>query len=522
MIDKNTIQQVLGSLMLHPQYLSHVDKYNLSIKDFSSKFEQYIFLAINNIYREAGATSINPIDIENYLDSDATAAKIFEQNNGIEYLNDIVELSNSETFPYYYTKLKKLNLLRDLKRQGIDTKEFYIEDLTDPNYEKVNSQFESLSTKDICDLVKKKLLQLETKYAVSEEIQTYSLTSGLENIINGIGEIQGIGPSVQGNIYNQVISGAVPGTLTIRSGASGTAKTRSAVMDAAYLCFPYRFNSSRLMWERIGSSENILFIITEQSLEQIQKMILAYLTDINESRFKYGKFNDFEKILISQAFKIMKEYENNFTIIKMPEPTIDGLKTLIRETCLTRKIDIVFFDYIFINPGLLREFRGFNLRNDELLLMMSTALKDLAVELDVPIFTSTQVNAAADDNRNIRNEASLAGGRSTINKADNGCIIARPTKEELDALKKTTSMLGIPNIVTDIYKVRSGEWTQVRIWSIVDLGTLRRKDLFITDARLDIIPNFTAIDEYEVNFCEDEESVAKRIGELNDQLSRNN
>ena len=63
---------------------------------------------------------------------------------------------------------------------------------------------------------------------------------------------------------------------------------------------------------------------------------------------------------------------------------------------------------------------------------MTTALKDLAVELNVGIFTSTQVNASADNNREIRNEASLAGGRATINKADNGIIMARPTNEELD------------------------------------------------------------------------------------------
>lgn len=91
------------------------------------------------------------------------------------------------------------------------------------------------------------------------------------------------------------------------------------------------------------------------------------------------------------------------------------------------------------------------------------------------IFTSTQVNANADDNRNIRNEASLAGGRATINKADNGAIMARPTKEELESLHDLIQIHGQPNLVTDIFKVRSGQWTQVRIWSIVDLGVMRKK-----------------------------------------------
>ena len=120
--------------------------------------------------------------------------------------------------------------------------------------------------------------------------------------------------------------------------------------------------------------------------------------------------------------------------------------------------------------------------------MFSTALKELAVELDIFVMTSTQVNANADDNKNIRNEGSIAGSRAIINKADVGMIMARPTKEEIDILKDIIAINGlIPNIVTDIYKVRSGQYNQVRIWSSVDLGNLRKKDLFMTDSRLDVV-----------------------------------
>lgn len=150
--------------------------------------------------------------------------------------------------------------------------------------------------------------------------------------------------------------------------------------------------------------------------------------------------------------------------------------------------------------------------------MFATALKDLAVELNVCMFTSTQVNANADDNKNIRNEGSLAGGRATINKADNGAILARPTKEELDALETVTATYGIPNMVTDIFKVRSGEWTQVRIWSQVNLGTLRKKDLFLTDERLEPIDGFFERPEYQVtNWDETEKTdIDKIVEELNE------
>ena len=134
----------------------------------------------------------------------------------------------------------------------------------------------------------------------------------------------------------------------------------------------------------------------------------------------------------------------------------------------------------------------------EILLMFSTALKELAVELNVCMFTSTQVNANADSNSNIRNESSIAGSRAIINKADIGMVMARPTKEELDFFASMGKE--VPTIVTDIYKVRSGEWSQVRIWSRVDLGNLRKEDLFMTDARLEIITDYERHFVYEFDW----------------------
>lgn len=878
MTDKTCVQQVLGTLLQHPQIISQVDKYNLTITDFSTGFEKYVFSAIVNLYRR-GSTKISPIDVENYLDSDKVAEKVFKAKNGIEYLQDAEELSQIDSFPYYYDKLKKINLLNDLKKSGHDISPYYEEDITSPRALEVNANFEKLSIKDIIDSEKKKLLKLEADYDRSEEVQIESISEGIDEFVDELGGEDAVGLPIQGHIYSQVINGAERRALTIRSGASGTGKalpnssliptpngwkkvgeiqkndylfdafgkptrvlatypqgkkrvvevkfkdgrsvkcceehlwsyntlgqkeqlkndrkfftsttkeimkkglkkgegwnilvpmqkaveyaeqshyltpytfglllgdgsfrqnnsnkslqysseddylpkkiaeemnwklkkgsynnftwyfanqtskggheniwvedalcefpeligvyscdkyipkeyledsianrrallnglldsdggvdvkgrvnfttnspklrdgmlelchglgyktsvfidthkstsecyeihitgtpedkkklfrlprklerieawynsdarkennthnpiidivdlgyeeemtcfyvdnqehlflaedyvvthnTRNAVADACTLAFPLRFNSELQKWEQVGNSRKVLFIITEQTFAQIRKMVLAYLTDINESRFKYKDFAPEEEIVIKEAKEVLKKYADNFIVVKMPNPTIDLIKSVVRENCLTREIEHVFYDYIFIGPALLNEFRGFNIRNDECLLMLATALKDLAVELDVSMMTSTQVNANADDNRNIRNEASLAGGRSTINKADNGAIMARPTKEELDALVPISEKYGTPNLVTDIYKVRSGEWTQIRIWSKANLGTMRRTDLFVTDANLEPIEGFFDECAVDINVWEDEEytKLVEYIEELNKEVNK--
>lgn len=505
--DKITVQQVLGSLIKRPQLLSEVDKYSLTISDFNTRFERYIFNAILGLYSR-GAVTITAIDIDNFLESNEGVHKIFEQQNGLEYIEDIIEFSNVENFNFYYNKLKKLNLLRDLKKQGIDISPFYNEDLADPKAAEVNKNFEQLTTSDIINSLRTRIITLEREYKCSEEVQVESIADGLDGFLDEIQNSIEIGKKVQGKIYSKVINGAERGALTIRSGSSGLGKTRQAVGDACFLAFPLRFNWNTDSWEQIGSNEKVLFIVTEQTFKQVRKMVFAYLTGINESKFKYNRFTDREKVVILQAQKILKRYEENLTLIKIPNPTIELVKTLVRENCLTKDIGYVFYDYVFIGPALLNEFKGISLRNDEVLLMFATALKDLAVELNVCMMTSTQVNANADDNRNIRNEATLAGGRSTINKADNGAIMARPTAEELEILNPIITKMSIPkpNMVTDIFKVRSGEWSQVRIWSEVNLGTLRKTDLFITDAQLNPIEGFFDDEDYDVqDWTADEE-----------------
>ena len=511
MTDKNSILQIFGCLMQKPQLLSESDKYQLTLEDFYYKIDKFIFAAIENLYR-SGATKLQPIDIENYLQSNGVASILFKENNGIEYLQDAIYLSETENFDYYYKRLKKINLLSQLKSQGFDIDEFYIEDLTNPKALDVNKNFEELEINDIIETLKKKVLNLENKFTQNEATQTESAFTNIQDIIDSAENYSDIGVPIQGEILNEVISGARLGTLIIRSGSSGLSKTRQAVGDACYIAYPFRYEEKSDSWEQNGSGRKVIFIATEQTMPEIQKMILAYLTGFNETKFRYGNFTDKEKRIIRQAIWIMEQYKDNFYIVQMPSPRIDLIKNLVREQVLLHGIEYVFYDYIFICPSIIGEFKGVALRNDEVLLMLSTALKELAVELNVCVFTSTQVNANADSNNGIKNESAIAGSRSIINKADVGLMMARPTKEELDLFASAGS--NVPNIVTDVYKVRSGAWTQIRIWSIVNLGNLRKVDLFMTDYRLEKIEGLV-INKYEFDWENNNfNEILKKVNEL--------
>lgn len=519
MVDKSTNLQIIGSLMKHPQYLSQTDRYTLTPDDFYYSFEKNIFIAIDSLYRD-GATRINPIDIENFLSTNSSALVIFRQHNGIEFLQDAEYLTDENNFPYYYKKLKKFNLLEQLKKQGFDTEEFYIEDALNPHAVDVNKHFEELEISDILNDIKKKTLKIERNFIQNDTSETQTAYTNIQEILEDAYEQNDLGYPVQGTLFNEIIGGARLGTFMVRSAASGTGKTRMAVADACYLAYPLRYDWSLHEWNFCGSCQPTLVIITEQSFKEVQRMIVAYLTGINESKFRYGKFTDEEVKVINDTLVVMEVFEQNLHIIRMPNPTNELIKNVVRETVLLYHIKYVFFDYIFISASLINEFKGVNLRNDEILLMLSTTLKDLAVELDIFIATSTQLNANGEGPQGIKNESSIAGSRAVINKADFGCIASRPSKEELSVFEEIMPKLAtivpnikMPNLVIDMYKVRSGQWTQVRIWSVFDFGTMRKQDICVTDPSFNIIPDIVGEYFFDFGFTEEERNMIDEVKE---------
>ena len=296
-----------------------------------------------------------------------------------------------------------------------------------------------------------------------------------------------------------------------------THNTRHAIGDACQIAYPLRFNTENWQWESTGNAEKTLFIATEQELDEIQTLVLAYLTGFNEENFLYDNFNFEQRKIIEQAVRVMETYSENLFIVRLSNPNIEQIKAVVRQNWILHNIQNVFYDYIFSSPSLLNEFRDLRIREDVALNLLSTALKDLAVELKIFVMSATQTNAKSDEDKAIKNEAVIRGARSIIDKCDIACVISRVTKEDEEILAIPIQRCGIkPNQVTDVYKVRRGKYTNVRIWSYVDLGTCRKTDLFVTNERLQEIDDFQYL---RFEFGEEEE-LTKFIESLNDEVEK--
>ena len=470
--------------MKKPSLLSEKDKYNLQPSDFESRFERYIFIAILNSYTN-GAQSLSEIDIDNYLMEHKDQYLLFQQNNGISYLQDALDMSTPENFEYYYNRIKKFNCLKDLKKSGFDISEFYEENELNPRQFEINQRFETLKPKDIFDGLKRRIYKVEGEYVEGDASVTTDVSVGIDELLEKLKNSPDAGARFQGKYFNTVTRGARKGKYYIVSFPSGGGKTRLLLGEACYLAFPMRYSWETMEWKITGNAEKTLFIATEQAKEEIQTMVVAYLTGINEDVILYGHFTKEQQTIIDQAKEVIKKYKNNLMIVQIPMPSVEIVKSVIRQNCIVNDTKNVFFDYIFSNPALLNEFRDLRIREDVALLMLSTALKYLAVEQDVFMMSATQLNSSQDTNeKGIKNQNSIRGSKSIVDKADIAMIGGLVPDDQRDQIAPYVAKYGMPTQVYDVYKVRRGKWTNLKIWSNVDLGTCRRSDVFVTDSNI--------------------------------------
>lgn len=520
LVDKNAIMQVFGSLIQNPLLFSEIGAKGLGVADFDNRFTRSIFMAIINLIG-GGSNTITIVDIDNYLQAQPALYSNFTKQNGIGYLQDCYDLANVENFQYYYKRVKKFTALRQLKANGIAIDDIYPEaedDIAKEN--KLLDEFEDMEVADIFNHVQTKLQNLQYDFTIVNS-NSKQASDGVRELVESLKDVPEIGYPLQGTIFNNISRGARRGKFYLNSGASGSGKSRSMIGDACFLSYPIRWNPQTEKWDKTGGGqEKTLILTTELEDEEVQTIILAYLTNINEEKILYSAYTEEEAKRVEFAILLM-ESNNTLFIESIPDPSIAQVKAIIKRQVAMNNVGAVFYDYIFSSPGLLGEFRDLRVREDVALMLLSTALKDLAVELKIFIESGTQLSGDYENWKGIRNQTLIRSSKSIVDKIDLG-MITMPVRADdlnmLDGLLKHMAMPA-PTHVKDIYKLRRGRYKNVRIWCIMDLGTARVEDLFMTNANYEPIQAtfYQAVfEDLESVYTEEEQTLAQDTPKLPD------
>lgn len=125
---------------------------------------------------------------------------------------------------------------------------------------------------------------------------------------------------------------------------------------------------------------------------------------------------------------------------------------------------------------------GVKLREDNILFMLSTKLKDICNQYGIFIITATQLNALAAE-AETPDQNLLRGAKSIADKIDVGMIMLPVSDKDLVKLEPVLSSnpyFQTPNMKISIYKNRRGSYKGIYLWCYADLGVCRIQPQFAT------------------------------------------
>ena len=350
--DRMADRQVIGCLMKNPLlFLEYMDIYPT---DFDEKVIRICFIIIKKLYDE-GATVLTPIEVDQEVEKYANSAEIYKRDGGLEFLKTAYELAELSNFNMYYTRFKKYSLLRRLKKEKYDISEFYVDDkdIDDPlKALNIQEHFDQSSIEEILNAVEGKYNIIRNEFLNGGKMKG-DPAEGISTLIEELQKSPNIGPSLEGKIFSSACRGAREGCFYLKSASTNAGKTRTSVFDACHLAYPIRWSYEQQTFiEEISadgeyrSPRKVLFIVTEMDKEELQTIMLAYLSGVNEDHILTGKYDFGELSRVKYAAEIMKKYSGYFLIEEISEPNLTNVEATVKKYATIDQVKYIFFDII--------------------------------------------------------------------------------------------------------------------------------------------------------------------------------
>lgn len=222
--DKMSEMQVLACLIKDPMLFSD-NKYKFNIDDFSDQFHRILFGAIENIALN-GAQSISYIDIDQFLKNYPTQYKVFSDNQGPDYIINMLELVDENNRDYYYKRMKKISVLNDFSARGFDVSNIYDDQILDPvKLSEMQRNFDKMSVDDVILYFETQLTQVKEKFAMSADMEQGNAGDGALELIEHLKQVPEMGLPFTSPKLTTIYRGMILGKLCLESSAQGVGKS---------------------------------------------------------------------------------------------------------------------------------------------------------------------------------------------------------------------------------------------------------------------------------------------------------
>ena len=339
-VDVSAIMQVIGCVFNTPQLLDYTDKYTITEEDFPDQFHRIAFGAIYKIH-ELGAEKITVANVLDYLSTRPKSEAIFIKQKGEEWLLKVADNSNALSFDYYYNRMKKMTLLRAYDNYGVDVSFIYDPDniLDIKKRQMQEDLLDNSSLEEIANKVDNKIDEIRSLYVNGSFGEASQAGEGIIDLINDLKAHPEVGVPLYGPLINTVTRGARLKKFYLRSAPTGVGKSRTMIADCCYIgC--NRIYDETFGWIKNGTAEPVLYITTEQELGEIQTMMLAFLSNVNEEHILNGRYEGDEEERVREAAQILMN--SPIYIEELPDFSLQDVEDRIKKAVRDHDVKYVF------------------------------------------------------------------------------------------------------------------------------------------------------------------------------------
>ena len=463
--------------------MDETDKYVITDEDFTEEFHKIVFGSIYKLH-ELEVKQISLITINDFLAKRPKSEAIYKAYKGDEWLLKVSETVKPDSFNYYYNRLKKFSLLRAYDNFGIDVSDIYDPDnILDTKKKQLQEDvLDNSSLVQLADLIDNKIDAIRIKFVDNCYDEAEQAGEDIFDLIDSFKYRPEVGLPLYGPFINTVTRGARLKKFYLRSAATGVGKTRSMIADACYIGCSKIYDEF-LGWIKTGAAQPTLFITTEQDKQEIQTMMLAFLSNVNEEHIINGKYEFDEEERVMEAARVLQE--SKLYIDELPDFSLQDIENHIKKNIRDHDVHYVFHDYIHTSMKILEEITrrsgGVKLREDNILFMLSNKLKDICNQYGIFILSATQLNADYTDSE-TPDQNLLRGAKSIADKIDYGSVLLLAREKDLKSLEPVLAKTSFPkpSLKLSVYKNRRGRYKGIYLWCKANLGCCRIEPMFAT------------------------------------------
>ncbi len=347
-------KSVLGSMLISKEALTKATDV-LSYESFYDPKNQILFTILKDMYSDG-----IPIDMTT-LTSYLVDKKKLNEVGGADYLSDILNtVPSARNVDKYIKEVEDASILRGL----IDTSD-YIKNLVSKSEDKIEDILDESERKILGVVKNRRSKEFKPVGEVLEEAQ-----KNIAYLSDNKREITGIPTGFTD--LDKLTTGLKPGQLVIIAGRPGIGKTVVATNVASNIAIKYK--------------KTVALFNLEMSAEQLMNRILASVGQIDQYKLQTGYLGDKDWDKLSEAISKLSKTKLYFD--DTPSLSIGELKSKCRRLASSEEgLDVIILDYLQI----LTSNKNYNGNRQQEVADISRSLKQLALELGVPIIALAQL-----------------------------------------------------------------------------------------------------------------------------------